>query len=90
MIVLAVQHRVNDYDHWKKEFDSFPPTVGGALFARINRSVDDPNLIAVVAGFETVEAAKAFIESPELKEKMQEAGVAGEPRIEMYEEVASI
>ena len=47
-------------------------------------------MVAVVAGFPTVEAALAFLDNPELKEKMGEAGVAGEPRIEIYEEVFSI
>ncbi len=47
-------------------------------------------MVAVVAGYETLEAAKAFLDSPELMQKMQEAGVVGEPRIEFYEEVASI
>jgi len=91
MIVTAIRHSVSDYDHWKAVFDSFPPTTaGGALFARVNRAVDDPNTIAVVAGFETLEAANAFLDSPELKAKMEEAGVSSEPRIEIYEEVASI
>lgn len=90
MIVAAIRHPVNDYDAWKAVFDGFPPTDGGALFARVNRAVDDPNMITVVAGFETVEAAQGFLNDPTLKEKMQEAGVTGEPRIEIYEEVASI
>jgi heme-degrading monooxygenase HmoA len=88
MIVAAIRHPVNDYDQWKATFDSYPPTEHGALFARVNRLVDDPNVVVVVAGFETLDGAKAFLDSPELKEKMMEAGVAGEPRIEIYEEVA--
>ncbi|MCH7584490.1 MAG: hypothetical protein IH941_04935 [Acidobacteria bacterium] len=90
MIVAAIRHPVNDYDEWKTAFDTYPPTEHGALFARVNRSVDDPNMVAVIAGFETLEGAKAFLDSPELKQKMMEAGVAGEPRIELYEEVASL
>jgi quinol monooxygenase YgiN len=90
VIVAAIRHPVNDYDQWKAVFDSYPPTENGALFARVNRSVDDPNTVAVIAGFETVDAAKAFLDNPELKGKMMEAGVAGEPRIEIYEEVASL
>ena len=90
MIVAAVRHAVRDYDQWKAGFDEFPPTAGGALFARVNRAVDDPNMVAVVAGFETLEAANAFLGSPELKDKMEEAGVVGEPRIELYEEVAVV
>jgi heme-degrading monooxygenase HmoA len=87
MIVAAVRHGVQDYDRWKAVYDSFPPTAGGAKFARVNRSVDDPNTIAVVCGFESIEAAQAFLGSPDLKAKMAESGVVGEPRIEIYEEV---
>jgi len=87
MIVAAIRHKVNDFDEWKTVFDSYPPTDRGAMFARVNRDVDDPNTIVVVAGFPTLESAKAFLDDPELKGKMEEAGVASEPRIEIYEEV---
>ena len=87
MIVAAVRHAVKDYEQWKAGYDAFPPTSGGAMFARVNRSIDDPNMIAVVCGFGSVDAAKAFLASPELKAKMAEAGVISEPRIEIYEEV---
>ena len=78
---------MKDYDHWKAAYDAFHPTQGGAKFARVNRGVDDASTIAVVAGFENLEAAQAFLGNPELKQKMVEAGVVGEPRIEIYEEV---
>ena len=90
MIVVAVQHAVKDYDRWKAAFDAFPPTAGGAKFARVNRSVSDENSIAVVCGFDSIETAEGFLNNPELKTKMIEAGVIGEPRIEMYREVAVI
>ena len=90
MIVAAVQHAVQDYDQWKSVYDTFPPTASGARFARVNRAVDDDNLVAVVAGFESLEAAQAFLGNPDLKAKMQESGVVGEPRIEIYEEVEAI
>lgn len=90
MYVLAINHSVADYDKWKSVYDSMPPTARGAQFARVNRAVDDPNLITVVSGFESLEALQGFIGDPDLKEKMQEAGVSGEPRIEIYEEVEVI
>ncbi len=91
MYVVAIRHPVTDYDQWKAVYDSFPPTTaGGAKFARVNRSVDDPNTVVVVAGFESLETANAFLGSSELKDKMAEAGVVGEPRIEIYEEVEVI
>ena len=91
MIVAAIQHPVADYEAWKKVYDEENPVkLGHALFSRVNRSVDDPNTIVVVAGFESLEKARGFLDNPELKEAMERAGVSGEPRIELYEEVEAI
>ena len=90
MITTAVRHSVTDYGKWKTVYDTFTPTSEGAKFARVNRSVDDPNTVTVVAGFETLELAKTFLANPSLKAKMTEAGVLGTPRIEINEEVESI
>ena len=88
MIICVVRHPVEDFDRWKAGFDAFPPTSGGgALFARVNRDLNDPNMVAVVMGMESVEAAEGFLNDPELKAKMEESGVSGPPRVEMYEEV---
>ncbi|MFZ0013390.1 MAG: hypothetical protein WAL25_04670 [Acidimicrobiia bacterium] len=47
-------------------------------------------MVTVVAGFDTLDLAKAFINNPTLKTKMTEAGIVGSPRIELNEEVESI
>ena len=90
MYVLAINHSVADYDKWKAAYDSFTPTSRGAKVSRVNRSVDDPNLITVVSGFESLDALKAFVSAPERKAQMREAGVSASPRIEIYEEVEVI
>jgi heme-degrading monooxygenase HmoA len=90
MQMLAINHEVEDYDRWKAVFDEFPPSSGGAVFHRVNRNVDDPNNITVVAGFETTEAARAFVDNADLKEAMHRAGVTSQPRIEIFEEVEAI
>ena len=90
MYIGAIAHGVSDYDQWKAVYDSFPPTQGGAKFARVNRMVDDPNRITVVAGFETLDALNAFMGDSRLKDAMDRAGVVGPPRIEIYEEVEAI
>lgn len=90
MKVAAINHTVADYDTWKEVFDTYPPSKGGALFHRINRSVDDANNITVVAGFETADAARAFVNNPDVKEAMGRAGVLGAPRVEIFEEVESV
>ena len=90
MTMLAVRHRVRDYKAWKKVFDEFSPRLGGAKFHRVNRLVGDPDMILVVAGFDSEKAAQAFTADPGLADAMKRAGVVGEPRIEMYEELESI
>lgn len=90
MITTAIRHPVTDYGKWKSVYDTFTPTSAGAKFARVNRSVDDPNMVTIVAGFDTLELAKEFVNHPNLKAKMTEAGVLGSPRIEINEEMESI
>ena len=90
MKVVAVNHDVADYDAWKAVFDEIPPSTMGALFHRINRSVDDHNNITVVAGFTSEEAARAFTTNADLKEAMGRAGVTSAPRMEIFEEVESV
>jgi hypothetical protein len=90
VVMLAVQHRVQDYKAWKKVFDEHPPREGGAKFHRVNRMIGDPNTSVVVAGFESAEQAQAFRRSPGLADAMKRAGVVGEPRVEMYEEAEFI
>lgn len=87
MVLMAIKHRVRDYDAWKSVFDRYPPRTAGALFHRVNRAADDGNTVLVVAGFESVEDARAFQNDPELKTKMEEAGVLEAPRFEVYDEV---
>ena len=90
MYVMAINHDVEDYETWKKAFDAFPPKVGGATFHRLNRNIDNDNNITIVAGFETVGAALAFRDNPDLKEAMGTAGVKGAPRFEILEEVEAV
>ena len=90
MVLMAVQHRFQDYEQWKKVFDEFPPGNGGAKFHTINRMIGDPNMILVAAGFETEAEAQAFGASPGLADAIKRSGIIGEPRIEMYEEAEFI
>jgi hypothetical protein len=90
MKILTVSHDVADYDRWKAVFDEFPPAKAGALFHRVQRSLDNPNNVTVEAGFETMDAATAFRDSPELKQVMQRAGVTGALRATLFEEVEAV
>lgn len=88
--ILAVRHEVADYASWKAVFDEFPPSKGGALYHRINRALENQNIVTVVSGFPTRVLAEQFVGNPDLKDAMGRAGLKGAPRIELYEEFEAV
>ena len=80
---LYVRHEVADYGVWRKAFDAFKPTAKkmGAINGAVYRSADNTNDVTVFHDFHSVEKAKAFAASPELKAAMEKAGVKGAPQI---------
>ena len=80
---LFVRHEVADYAVWRKAFDAFAPTAkkSGAINGNVYRSADNPNDVTVTHDFHSVEKAKAFAASPELKAAMETAGVKGAPQV---------
>jgi len=89
MFILVMNHDVEDYERWKIGFDEYPPTQEGARFHHVNRSIDDPNNITVICGWDSVDAAVAFRDNPALGDAMDRAGVVGVRRFEISEEVAA-
>jgi len=80
---LFVRHEVADYGVWRKAFDAFAPTQKklGVISSGVYRSADTPNDVTVIHDFHSVDKAKAFAASPELKAAMEKAGVKGAPQI---------
>ena len=80
---LFVRHEVADYATWKKAFDGFAPMQkkGGVFFKAVYQSTDNPNDVTVTHVFHSLDQAKAFVASPELKATMDKAGVKGAPQI---------
>jgi quinol monooxygenase YgiN len=89
MISMFVRHRVNDYDKWKRGYDSVATVrkEKGVTGASVYRDPNDPNLIIVLHEFKDVDAAMAFANSEELKAAMVNAGVGGEPEFWFGEEI---
>jgi len=83
MTTMFVRHTVSDYKTWRKAYDDFAPVqkAKGVTAEAVYRAVENPNDITVTHEFATIEAAQAFAESSELKNAMQNAGVAGAPTI---------
>jgi hypothetical protein len=62
---MFVRHDVADYGVWKKGYES----------------VDNPNDVTVIHDFHSLEKAKAFADSADLKASMSRLGVKGVPQI---------
>lgn len=80
---LFVRHTVADYATWRKAYDGFAPVqkARGVTAQAVYQSVENPNDVTVFHDFASLEAARAFVASDDLKQAMQGAGVIGAPTI---------
>ena len=81
MIRMFVRHDVADYEKWRKAYDDFDAERSGmgVVGHAVYRSVVDGNNVTATHDFESLDKAKAFIESPRLREAMEAAGVTSQP-----------
>jgi L-rhamnose mutarotase len=81
MTHVIVRHEVKDFDSWKEVFDSVENMrkSSGEKSFQIFRDEVNRNLVFGIFKWETPEKAREYFESSELKGKMEEAGVVGEP-----------
>lgn len=63
MILLQIEHKVADFDAWKKAFDNDPigRKKSNVKKHRIYRSVSDPNFVIIDLEFDTVEEANTSL-----------------------------
>jgi heme-degrading monooxygenase HmoA len=89
MPYLVVRHKVEDYAKWKLIFDEHAAArrEAGSRGIRVLRSADNPNEILAISEWATLEQARAFAQSPGLREAMQRAGVADHPDLYFVNEV---
>ena len=92
MINVLVHHEVADYTVWRAAFDSSLDwrRKNGECSCRILRSVGNVNDVTLFFEWESLEKARAFLASQELKAKMANAGVKGAPRVDILNEVHSV
>jgi hypothetical protein len=85
--LLTVLHRVRDYAAWRAVYDGAADLqrANGVTAESVHRAAGDPNNVLVLHHFATVAEAQAFVNLPDLKSAMQQAGVEGPPRIEIFE-----
>ena len=90
MIVLQIEHRVPDYDSWKKVFDSDPMgrKQSGVIQYKIFRQTDNPNYVVVELQMNSLDEAKNLLARLQQLWKQIEGTVITGPKgriIEMVE-----
>lgn len=83
MPTLFVRHTVGDYAAWRRVYDEADALrrEAGVTSHGVYQRLDAPNDITVYHEFATLEAARAFLDRPELQVAMQRAGVQGAPEV---------
>lgn len=83
---IIIFSKVKDYDAWKKSFDEHSDVRknAGVTDRGVGYSYEDKNNVTVVMAINDMKKARDFIKSPELRARMDSAGVIGKPDIFFY------
>ena len=83
MVHIIIRHKVADYSRWKDAFDAHLSTrkAAGETDYRVLQSVDDPREVTLFLDWDSLERARRFAGSEDLKQAMQKAGVVDKPDI---------
>jgi hypothetical protein len=81
-----VTFKVKDYDAWKNVFDGDQQDrINAGMKTRaIDVNMDDTNMVTVVAVIADMKKAEDFMQSKELKHRMDSAGVVSKPDVFFY------
>ncbi len=92
MAYLLFRGKVKDYKKWKPIFDEFADirkkygSKGGRLF----RNADNPNEPVILIEWESIEKARKYTQSEEIKKAFERGGVIGKPEFYFLEEVEQV
>jgi len=80
---VVVTHEVENYETWKRAFDSHAASrkSAGVVSTHINRDAAQPNLLSVYIAGNDAAKLSSFLSSQDLASTMLNAGVKGPPRI---------
>jgi heme-degrading monooxygenase HmoA len=87
MPYLLFRYKVADYDRWKPVLDQRGATrqAQGSRGGQVFRNANDPNELVILFEWSDLEQARQFAQSEELRQAMQQAGVADQPDIYLLE-----
>jgi heme-degrading monooxygenase HmoA len=92
MPYVVVRHKVEDFAKWKAVFDedATDRKAGGSKGGYLWRNAHDPNEVMIAFEWDSMDRLQAFMQSPKLKEKMQQAGVIDQPNVYLLELVEKL
>ena len=89
MVRLLVRHPVQDFDAFKEGYDAAEQVAirndAGVTYDALFTTIEDRYDVLVVHDFGSREAAEAFLARADLQEPMGKLGVAGEPKIQLFD-----
>jgi hypothetical protein len=83
MAFILVRHKVRDYSRWKRGYDAHAGArrKAGLKQKALLRSVRNPREVVILFQAGSLQKAKAFGSSPNLRKAMKAAGVVGKPEM---------
>lgn len=78
---MLINHQVRDFNEWRTVYDShLGKRVAAGLHEKyLLRDTDDPNRVILLFQVEDMDRARTFAASPDLRERMRQAGVLDNP-----------
>jgi heme-degrading monooxygenase HmoA len=89
MPYMLIRHKVKDYAKWKPVYDEHAANrkVAGSKGARLFRKANDPDELIILFEWDSLDNARKFAKSEDLKKRMEKAGVSDQPDIYFLEEI---
>ncbi len=89
---MIVHHKVNDFEKWKPFFDKNEnmQKISGSKSSQVFQNTEDSNDVFILFEWDSIENAKKFIASEDLKKTMEQAGVINIPHIHFLNGVKKI
>ena len=83
MVKMITKFEVEDFAKWKVGFMAAETirVAAGAKSAQAFQGSDNPKSVVVITEWDSSEKAKAFSQSPALREAQQKSGVASKPEV---------
>lgn len=80
---MYVRLEVVQFSEWRKTYDGFAAArkAAGITQSTLWQSADDPNDVTIVNDFPSIEQARAFAASGELRDAMRNSGLKGPPQV---------